>query len=209
MPADRYTAVAIALHWLIAAAIVAMIFVGWWMTKAIDQPATAKAAYYTFQLHKSTGLTILALSLVRIAWRLGHKVPPLPAGMTGWEKFAARATHVLFYVLMLVMPLSGWLYASTGWSTPQNHAFNVPTIYYGLFQVPHIPGLAELPDPRRAAAADVFHTAHEKLAWAILALLALHVAAALKHHFVDRDAVLTHMLPFLKPRAAPISTGRQ
>ena len=200
-PQDRYTSVAIALHWLIALAIVGMILAGWWMTKAIDDPKSQVTAFFVYQMHKSTGLTILVLSLFRLALRLMHKVPPLPAAMPAWEKFAARGTHVLFYVIMIGMPLSGWLYASTGWNVEKGHAFNVPTIWYGLFQVPHIPGLIELPNEQRAAIANLFMITHEKLAWFTIALLALHVGAALKHHLFDRDDVLTRMLPLLKPRS--------
>ena len=194
-PRDRYTAIAVTLHWLIALAIVGMIFAGWWMTSAIDDPKTKVTAFRVYQVHKSTGLTILMLSLFRLAWRLMHKVPPLPEGMPAWEKLGARASHILFYVIMIVMPLSGWLYASTAWNVEKGHAFNMPTIYYGLFQIPHIPGLAELPDAQRAATANVFMVTHEKLAWFTLTLLALHVGAALKHHVFDRDDVLTRMLP--------------
>ena len=197
---DRYTSVAVALHWLIALLIVGMIIAGLWMTKAIDDPKSQVLAFKVFQLHKSFGLTILVLSLFRLAWRLMHKVPPLPE-MPGWEKIAARGSHILFYVIMIGMPLTGWLYVSSGWSPEQGHAFNVPTIFFGMFQVPHIPGLIELPDPQRAAIANLFMESHEKLAWFTIALLTLHIAAALKHHFADKDDVLTRMLPFLKPRA--------
>src|SRR6476646_7461764 len=105
---ERYTTVAIVLHWAIAAAILANFFVGWWMAKAIDDPATRLQAVAAFQLHKSLGLTVLALSVLRLLWRLTHRPPPLPEAMAGWEKFAAKATHWAFYALMIVVPLSGW-----------------------------------------------------------------------------------------------------
>jgi cytochrome b561 len=204
---DRYNAVAIALHWLIALAIIVMLIAGLWMTKAIDDPKSRVAAFQVFQLHKSTGLTILALSLFRLIWRLTHKIPPLPEAMALWEKLAARGAHILFYVIMIAMPLTGWLYVSAGWSVEQGHAFAIPTIWYGLFQVPHIPGLIELPDPQRAAVANLFQESHEKIAWFTIALLGVHLLAALKHHIVNRDDVLTRMLPFLSAPGARKGPG--
>ena len=111
---ERYTGAAIILHWVIAAAIIAMIIAGLWMTKAIDDPKSRVLAFQVFQLHKSLGLTILALSVVRLVLRLTHKVPPLPAAMAMWEKLAARGVHIAFYVIMIAMPLTGWLYVSSG-----------------------------------------------------------------------------------------------
>jgi len=208
---QRYTAVAIVLHWAIAIAILGMIPLGWWMGDSLDDPETQAQAIAAFQLHKSIGLTILLLSLTRLGWRLTHKPPPLPAQMPAWEAFAAKTTHWAFYFIIIVMPLTGWLYASTGWSAPDDRALNVPTLYFGLFQVPHLLGLAELPDHARASAADALGFVHSKLAWGAIVLLVLHVGAALKHHFLDKDEVLTHMVPGLKPpngEAPPASPGR-
>ncbi|MGH8528806.1 MAG: cytochrome b/b6 domain-containing protein [Nevskiales bacterium] len=194
MPAAvRYTAVAIALHWTIAAAIVANFLLGWWMHQAIDVAQTQARAIAAFQLHKSLGLTILALSLARLAWRWWHAPPPLPAAMPGWEKLAARLTHWAFYALMIGLPLSGWLYVSTQWRG--NHPLNVPTLWFGLIEVPHLLGLHEMTRELRQSYAGLTLQAHELLAWSMGALLVLHVAAALKHHFVNRDEVLAHMLP--------------
>ena len=122
MAAPRYSAVAVALHWVIALCILSMIPMGWWMTAAIEQPGSQAAAYRLFQLHKSIGFLILALTLVRIVWRLTHRPPALPAGMKRWEAFAAHATHAAFYALMLGLPLTGWLYVSAGWAVSQDRA---------------------------------------------------------------------------------------
>jgi cytochrome b561 len=119
--------------------------------------------------------------------------------MPTWEKFAAHATHWAFYVIMIAAPLTGWLYVSTGWNIENDRPFSVPTVWFGLFQVPHIPGLETLPDAARGSAAESFMEVHELLAFGTLGLFALHVLAALKHHVLDRDDVLTRMLPFLKP----------
>jgi cytochrome b561 len=116
-PASRYTPVAIALHWAIALAIFAMIPMGWWMSEAINEPGSQALAYRVFQIHKSVGFLILALTALRLVWRLTHRTPGMPAEMKTWETFAARATHAAFYGLMLALPLTGWLYVSTGWAS--------------------------------------------------------------------------------------------
>ncbi|MEG2314331.1 cytochrome b, partial [Brevundimonas sp.] len=105
---NRYSVVAITLHWLIAIAILSMIPMGWWMSDAINDPSQQALAYRVFQIHKSVGFLILALTVLRVLWRLTHPVPALPLEMKGWEQFAARATHVAFYALMIAMPLTGW-----------------------------------------------------------------------------------------------------
>ncbi|MES1201348.1 MAG: YceI family protein [Pseudomonadota bacterium] len=200
----RYTAVAILLHWAIAFAIVGQIALGWWMGDAMSDPARRAQAFAAIQLHKSIGLTILALSLIRLGWRLSHRAPPLPEHMPAWERLVARASHWLFYAIIILYPMTGWLYVSTGWSAFDNHAFDVPTYYFGLFHVPHLFGLNHASDATRSALAHTMFFTHEKLAWLTIAVLVLHVAAALKHHFVNRDEVLAHMVPGLKPRDAAI-----
>jgi cytochrome b561/polyisoprenoid-binding protein YceI len=199
MPAKRYTAVAILLHWAIALAIAGMIALGWWMGDALEDKATQAQAIAAFQLHKSIGLTILLLSLARLGWRFMHPVPPLPAGMKRWERWAATGTHWAFYVVIIAMPLTGWLYVSTAWNAHTDKHFDVPTLYFGLFKVPHLFGLSQLAEGARAALAELFENFHSKLAWGAIGLTVLHVGAALKHHFVDRDDVLARMVPGLAP----------
>lgn len=197
---SRYSRVAILLHWMIAIAILGMIPLGWWMSDAIKDPAQASQAFRAYQLHKSIGLTILVLSVLRLIWRLTHRFPPLPDHMPAWEKLAARISHVLLYVLILALPLSGWIYVSAGWNSAMNMPFAVPTIWFGLFEWPHIPWVADAADAIRGSIAGSAMTAHEKLAWGAVALVGLHAAAALKHHFFDRDSVLASMLPIVRPR---------
>jgi cytochrome b561 len=192
---DRYTSVAIALHWMIALGILFMIPLGFWMHRAITDPALSQTTFAAFQLHKSLGLTILALSLIRLAWRLGHKPPPLNPEMPAWENFAAQATHWLFYVLIIAMPLTGWLYVSTDWSAPYDRVFAIPTLWFGLVQIPDLPGFANASVETRRAAGEAAFNAHAFLAFGALALIALHVAAALKHHFINKDDTLAHMVP--------------
>lgn len=182
----RYNAIAQLLHWIMAIAIIAMIIVGEVMG---DLSRDDPMKFELYQLHKSAGLTILALALFRIVWRLLHAPPALPAGMSSWERYAAGFTHLAFYFLIVAIPVTGWAIASTSSS-------GVPTFWFGLFEVPPLPGLSgaeDMHDLNEAA-----EEAHELLAKLTILLLLLHVAAALKHHFWNRDDVLKRMLPFLR-----------
>lgn len=208
-PAQRYTAVAIVLHWAIAAAIIGNLLLGWWMQGAIEIQQSQARAIAAFQLHKSIGLTILVLSVFRLVWRWLHQPPPLPVGMPAWERFAAKATHWILYALMIGIPLSGWLYVSTQWRGQA--PLNIPTLWFGLFEIPHLFGLNDATRQLRETLAGVTLDAHVFLGWGAVALLVLHVAAALKHHLVDRDEVLGHMIPALQVRAeaAPVPQDRR
>ena len=196
----RYTTVAIALHWVLAILVLSMIPVGWWMGDAVLVKETRAQALEIFPLHKATGMTILALTVVRLFWRLSHTPPPLPQKMAPWERIVARGSHWLFYGLLLAMPIAGWIYSTAGYSEAFRTFINVPVTWFGLFTVPGFPGIADQPEAARKAIGLTAVFVHSKLAWVMLGLAGLHVAAALKHHFVDRDDVLTRMLPFLKPR---------
>ena len=162
------------LHWLIALLVVVLATVGWTMKGLPNTPG--KAAIYA--LHKSTGLTVLTLALLRIAWRAWEGVrPSQPADMPAWQVRAAAASHVLLYAVLLAMPISGWLF---------NSAANFPLHWFGLFAVPALSN----PDPELKALARF---AHEFLFWCLAGLVAVHVAAALHHHYVKRDDVLRRM----------------
>jgi cytochrome b561 len=177
----RYGAVATTLHWLIAAAIIFQLMLGLWMTSLLD---TDPLKFSRYQLHKSIGLTILVLSVARLLWRLINVVPPLPQHMPMWERWAAHASHFLLYTLMIMLPLSGWARVSTD-------PIGIPTLWFGAFEVPPMPGLT--PDE---AITDALHETHELFGYAMIALLLVHVGAALKHHFWDRDTVFRRILPF-------------
>lgn len=186
MPETRYGAVAVTLHWLIAFAIIGMLILGKYMAElARDDPSR----FDLIQLHKSIGITILALSVLRLVWRLVNRVPRLPPHMPAWERFAAQASHFLLYALIIGIPLSGWAFAS---SSP----LGIPTIWFGVVEVPHLPGLQGLEDQRGVE--HTLHETHELLGNLMIGLLLIHVAAALKHHFWDRDDVLVRMLKFGK-----------
>jgi cytochrome b561/polyisoprenoid-binding protein YceI len=201
--AQRYSAVAIVLHWAIAFAILFMIPLGLWMHEQAEDGVITDSVFRAFQLHKSVGLTVLVLSLVRLAWRLMNPPPPMPEHMPAWERFIARATHWAFYALMLGLPLTGWLYVSTGWSIHDDQPLVVNTVWFGLIQVPHLFGLNNADPDLRETVADLAFNAHALLAWAAVGLAVLHMAAALKHHFFDRDEILAHMVPGLR---APFET---
>lgn len=206
---SRYSRGAMVLHWLIAAAVLAMIPMGIWMSDAITDPDSQQLAYRLFQLHKSIGFTILALTVVRIGWRLAHPVPQLPERMAGWERIAARLTHWAFYGLLLLLPLTGWIYVSAGWSVGYDRALNVPTSWFGLFQIPHLPFVSAQPAEGRRLAAFSAMAAHATLAFGGIALVVLHVAAALKHQFRDRDNVMASMVPWMKLRTADPTTAHR
>lgn len=182
----RYGAVAVTLHWLIALGIIGMLALGKYMA---DLPNSDPSKFDLIQLHKSFGITILALSLLRVVWRLVNKVPALPAHMPTWERWAANASHVLLYVLIIAIPVTGWMVVSAS-------PLGIPTIWFGQFEVPHLPGLQGFADQH--AAEDQLKETHELLGNLMIFLLVVHVAAALKHHFWDRDDVLVRMLPFTK-----------
>lgn len=171
------------LHWAIALGVIGLLAVGWWMGDLPNGPR--KIGIY--KLHKSVGLTVLALMTLRIVLRLADRRRPTPPAMPAWQQRAADASHVLMYLLLLAMPLSGWLY---------NSASNFPLKWFELFRVPALSGA----DPTLKA---ISGAVHEYAAIALAVLVSLHVAAALKHHLVDRDGVLRSMLPFASARPAP------
>ena len=175
----RYGAVAMTLHWLIAAAIIGLLIVGKYMH---GLPNTNPDKFALYQLHKSFGITVLALSLLRLGWRFTHPAPALPAAMPAWERWAAHGMHFALYAAMIGMPLSGWARVSAD-------PIGIPTLYFGTFEVPHLPFGAD------RDLSYLFHEMHELGGNLLILLLVGHVAAALKHHFWDRDDVLKRMLP--------------
>jgi cytochrome b561 len=178
----RYGVVAMTLHWLIAFAIIGNFSLGWYM----HELPLSRSTIDLFQIHKSIGLTILALSLLRLLWRLVNPVPPLPEGLPAWERVAARASHIFLYVLMIAIPLSGWAMVSL---TPP--PLDVPTFWFKLFEVPHLP----ITGLRSQAMKDAFEVVHAYLAFSMAGLFVLHVMAALRHHLILKNDVLKRMIP--------------
>lgn len=170
-----YGIVARSLHWVIAALVLVQLGLG---AYAANLPVSLARLQWLTR-HKSVGLAILTLMLLRLAWRLLDPPPPLPAFMPVWERRAALATHRLLYALLLLAPLAGWLHAS---------AAGLSVNWFGLFLVPDLV-------PKDRALAAVFWAAHVGLVAALAVLIAVHIAAALRHAFVLRDGVLERMLP--------------
>jgi cytochrome b561 len=186
---NRYSGVAMALHWLIAIAIIANVGFAWY---ANSLHGLAKMP--TLQIHKSLGITILLLSFVRLGWRFAKPPPPLNPNLKPWERRLAAVVHVLFYVAMIGLPLTGWAMVS---ATPLIHVY--PINMFGLFHWPEIGPLANLPKAQMHQAHEAFEAAHGLLAKLIVyGLIPLHVLGALKHQFVDKDNDLGRMIPFLK-----------
>jgi cytochrome b561 len=176
----RYTRSAIFLHWLTAALIVVSVCVGLYMVGLKLSPLKLKL----YSWHKWVGVTIFLLAAARLVWRAWHPAPPLPADSPQWQRVAAAINHWSLYVLLICIPISGWLMSS---------AFGVPVKYFGVVPLP------DLVDKNKELA-ESLKLLHEVLVYTMLALVAMHIAAAIKHHVMDRDDVLHRMLPLVKPR---------
>lgn len=179
-----YGNVAITLHWLIALLVIGNLCSGLAFAEFMGHDNPMR--FDIIQLHKSFGLTILVLSAIRLLWRLINPVPRLPVEMSVFLKFVARATHYLFYFLIIAIPLAGWLLVS---ASPTG----IPTMYFGLFQWPNLPFFGGLTRPEHMHYVHTFAAAHSYMAFFAIALLALHVAAALYHQYIRRDTVVRRM----------------
>jgi cytochrome b561/polyisoprenoid-binding protein YceI len=182
-PAQTYSRLAMLLHWALAAAFAFELGLGWRM----NAPHGAQT-FAVYQLHKSVGISILGLSIARLAWRLRKPAPAWPAKLTTAERCAAHAVHVGFYLLLLGLPLTGWLIVSSS-------ATAIPTMLFGMVHWPHMPGVATLGFAARARLNGVAASGHELLGYIAYLLIAAHVAGALKHQFVDKADDLGRMLP--------------
>lgn len=219
----RYGNVAIVLHWTIAALIFYNLYLGlkysglgvlhlfhWAPLRSLagtalvfglpSEPAKGLAAFTGLQLHKSIGFTILALSLLRLALRLTfYPPPPEPETLTGWEKAASAIVHWGFYAIMIGLPITGWIIVSSS-------RLSIPTLYFNneALEIPHLSFIRELPRPERRGVEAQAIAMHVRLMNLTFVLLFLHIGAALKHQFIDRDAVTGRMIPFLRPKTRPL-----
>ncbi|RKF21151.1 cytochrome b [Altericroceibacterium spongiae] len=176
----RYSTGAIILHWAIAIAVITN-----WRLAEATEGASREVAMSLMGTHKALGITILFLTILRIAWRLTHTHPPMSASVKGWEVVVAKAVHALFYILLIALPLIGWV---------ANSAFGRDIDMFGLFTIPALPVAG---DPDMGGS---LYDLHKLLGTTMLVLIALHILGALKHHILDRNGELYRMLPFGTPR---------
>ncbi|MDI1352354.1 MAG: cytochrome b [bacterium] len=172
---SRYSAVSKWLHWIIALAVIAMLVMGFFLD---DIPKEYKPNVY--MLHKSTGILILFLMIIRFIWISLSGKPALPNSVAVWERFLSRFIQYGFYVLLIIMPLSGWIMSVAGNRVP---------VFFNLFNAP-LPWVS----PDKSLSEFMFES-HQFIAWILIVFITLHVLGALKHHFIDKDNVLKSMLP--------------
>jgi cytochrome b561 len=175
---SRYSAPAVVLHWLVALLIFVAFPLGVYMHDLPLSPDKLKLYSY----HKWMGVTVCMLVAVRLAWRATHTPPPLPASIAGWQRRASAVVHGLLYVLMVAIPLSGWLMSS---------AKGVPTVWFGVLPLPDLLG-------KDKELGELLATVHKTLNFSMAGLVFIHAGAAIKHHLVDRDEVMARILPMLK-----------
>ena len=177
----RYSAVAMAFHWIIAV----LVIWNWRLAENAEHAADRATAMAVMDNHKAIGITILALTVCRLAWRITHPLPPLPHNYAGWEKVLARTTHIVFYALLVLLPLGAWL---------ANSMSGRSIDMFGLFEI------APLPLGQNDSLAKTLFGLHGTVAGLMIWLIGLHVLGALKHTFVDKDGGIFRMLPFGKVR---------
>ncbi len=174
-PNTHYTATAKGLHWFMALGLIGLFALGLYMADLHLSPWKLKL----YSWHKWAGVSLFLLALVRLFWRLTHRPPELPGHMRFLERWLAHLGHAVLYLLLFAIPLSGWLMSS---------AKGVQTVYFGLWPIPDLL-------PKDKVLGDTLHEVHETLNWILALVVSGHALVALKHHFVDHDAVLRRMLP--------------
>jgi cytochrome b561 len=177
----RWGSLAQLFHWVIVALVITQFVLG---TLSASLPAASLKKLTWITPHKSIGITILVLAVLRLGWRWMNPTPLLPDTLKSYERVLAHFTHYALYVLLFVMPLTGWIMSS---------ARSFPVSWFGIVQLPDLVG-------RDPALYEALHTTHAILAWTLAAIAVLHVAAAFKHHFVLKDDVLKRMIPFTRTR---------
>ena len=183
--AHRYTRVAILLHWLVAALIIGNVVLIWFVDRFPDEVVRP-----VIDTHKSIGITVLGLGLLRVLWRLTHRPPALPRSYPALERVGAHTAHLLLYGLILGLPLSGWIHDSA-----LKDAAAHPLLLFGLVPWPRIAPIMALDPDVKERVHTIWFQIHASLAYALYGLLALHVLGALKHQFIDKEPELGRMLP--------------
>ena len=206
----EYTAVAKALHWIIAALILVQIPLGFIMVSMREENVAAIQAgtappyglleiFDLYQLHKSLGVTVLGFVILRLLWRLAVPPPALPKSMPALERAGAHGAHIALYALMFALPISGWVLVSVESEIP------IPTVLYKTIPWPHIPGLAELPKDTKATLDPIATSVHAILGWIIAATVLIHILAALRHGLILKDGVMSRILPRLFRRSKTLA----
>ena len=183
IPTVRYTRTAMALHWVVALLISINILLVW-----IVDLVPESSVRWVIDTHKSLGITVLGLAILRLLWRFVHTPPVLPGSYARWERRASHAAHLLLYGLIFLMPLSGWLHDSA-WKDAATH----PMQLFGLVPWPRIGWVMSIPPIRKEHLHYVFGDWHTAFGYVLYVLLFLHVAGALKHQFLDRERELQRM----------------
>ncbi|QDG77880.1 cytochrome b [Labrenzia sp. PHM005] len=177
-----YGRIAITFHWLMAMLILGMLGFGLYLDRL---PQSDPRLFGLYQLHKSFGFVVLALAALRLVWRLLNPSPKLPDGMPVWERLAAHLGHIGLYALIFAMPITGWLMVSAS-------PWGIPTVIFNTLPVPHLPYPEMLGTKEQAE--GFFKALHAYGAYLLIALILVHIAAALKHHFIARDDTLKRMV---------------
>lgn len=181
----RYTRTAMVFHWVVAALMIANVALAWiWPLVADEQVRPL------IDTHKSIGITVLGLAIMRLLWRLTHRPPAFPTGYQRWEHTASRLVHGLLYLIIFAMPLTGWIMDSA-WKDAPTH----PMYWFGLFEWPRIAYFQHVDPAAQERLHDLFGAAHAWGAYALYGLVVLHVAGALKHQWLDREPELQRMWP--------------
>lgn len=183
MTVSRYTRTAVVLHWLLAA----LMIVNLALALSVDHLADAWVRP-VIDLHKSIGITVLGLAILRVLWRIGHAPPPLPEGYAIWERRAALAAHGVLYALMVVIPVSGWMHDSA-WKDAATH----PLRLFGLVPWERFAFIERMEPAAKESLHTLLGTVHASLGYVLLGLLLLHVGGALKHQWLDREAEMQRM----------------
>lgn len=183
---QRYDDIAVIFHWAIALLIIGLLIIGKYMSSLEENDPVR---FVLTQWHKSFGITVLILSVLRLLWRFTHKPPPELASIAHWQQRAASLVHALLYALMFILPITGWIMVSAS-------PLNLDTVLFNVIPWPHLPGLDALEN--RGDIAHAFQDYHEIVGTILIVILLAHTGAALKHHFLDKDKTLVRMLPAWK-----------
>ena len=184
-PVARYTRTAMLLHWVIALLMIVNVGLAWTWPYVADESVRP-----LINNHKTIGITLLGLITLRLLWRITHRPPPLPAHHKPWEKSAAHIVHILLYVIMFALPLSGWIMDSA-----YKDAASHPNLWFGLFEWPRLAPVMALDPATKKSVHDIFGETHEIAAKILYVLFFVHVAGALKHQYIDKDREIARMMP--------------